>query len=90
MSESNLIVMSRDELAKLIRSEVSTSMRAVLAERVVQEDWIDLDAAASLHGYSRQHVARMANRGTIPAHRFGKLHRFRRSELDAFLSAKSA
>jgi excisionase family DNA binding protein len=85
-----LIVMSRAELATLIRSEVTSSVRLVLAERVEQSDWMDLDGAAEMLGYTREHVARLAKAGKIPSHRIGKPLRFLRSELDAFVRQKIA
>jgi excisionase family DNA binding protein len=85
-----LIVMSREELATLIRSEVTSSVRLVLAERVEQSDWMDLDGAAEMLGYTREHVARLAKAGKIPSHRIGKPLRFLRSELDAFVRQKIA
>jgi excisionase family DNA binding protein len=54
------------------------------------EELIDTNEVAELFGFTPQHIRRLADKKIIPAARFGKEWRFRRSDLDrAFREASS-
>ena len=72
-----------------IRSMIATEIRAALAERaadaVVVHDWLDAKGAATLLAVHPRTVAKLAKSGALPASRVGKLLRFRRADVVAFL-----
>jgi excisionase family DNA binding protein len=54
------------------------------------EQLLTADEVAELFGFTPQHIRRLATRKIIPAARFGKEWRFRKSDLDrAFREASS-
>lgn len=80
---SAVIVTTPEELRAIVRAEV----RAALAEQREPEpaEWLDTAGAAELLGVHPRTIARMANRGELPCTRVGRLLRFERDELLAWL-----
>jgi len=51
------------------------------------EDWLNADEAATYLGVSTSNLYSMAQQGRIPGHKLGKMWRFNKSELDAWIKA---
>lgn len=55
------------------------------------DNWIGIEEAASYLGVTKETVRNWIKKTDIPAHKIGKLWKFKRSELDAWVkSGKSA
>ncbi|WP_427113079.1 helix-turn-helix domain-containing protein [Megasphaera sueciensis] len=60
-------------------------------EQSVVDNWIGLDEAAHYLGVKKETVRTWIKKTDIPAHKIGKLWKFKRSELDLWVrSGKSA
>lgn len=58
---------------------------------VYQDNWINLEDAANYMGVTKDTVRNWIKKTDIPAHKIGKLWKFKRSELDKWIkSGKSA
>ena len=56
-----------------------------------QDNWIGLEEAANYMGITKETVRNWIKKTDIPAHKIGKLWKFKRSELDDWIkSGKSA
>lgn len=56
-----------------------------------QDNWISLEEAANYMGITKDTVRNWIKKTDIPAHKIGKLWKFKRSELDDWIkSGKSA
>ena len=79
-----IVVVTASELRAIVRDAV----REALAGTPVStpEDWLDAGDAAAILRVHRRTVAKMAMAGTLPATRIGRLLRFRRSDVEAYLS----
>lgn len=57
----------------------------------ILDNWIGLDEASEYLGVKKETVRVWIKKGSIPAHKIGKLWKFKRSELDKWVkSGKSA
>lgn len=83
---TGVVIITPHELRALIRTEV----RAALTEGIEREaaEWLDTRSAAELLKVHPRTVARMAQRGEVPSSRIGRLLRFERRELLAWLEHK--
>lgn len=58
---------------------------------MVSDVWIGIDQAASYMGVSKETIRNWIKKTDIPAHKIGKLRKFKQSELDAWIkSGRSA
>lgn len=56
-----------------------------------QDNWISLEEAANYMGITKDTVRNWIKKTDIPAHKIGKMWKFKRSELDKWIkSGKSA
>lgn len=51
---------------------------------MVSDVWIGIDQAASYMGVSKETIRNWIKKTDIPAHKIGKLWKFKQSELDAW------
>jgi len=56
----------------------------------VEERWLSVDEIAGHLGISKETVYRWLEKKKIPAHRVGKLWRFKHSEVDAWIKQGDA
>lgn len=80
-----VVVITPDELERIVESAV----RRALADRGRAEEpaeWLDSKATARELGVSARQVAKLARAGALPAARVGKLLRFRRRDVEAYLT----
>lgn len=54
------------------------------------ENWLSVEEIAVYLGVSKESIYRWLDRKTIPAHRLGKLWKFKPSEVDQWLTSGSA
>ena len=80
----DVVVVSRDELRSIVRDAV----REALGDRTERE-WLTREQAAEHLGVSTKTISHYVERGTLKAHKLGRLLRFRREDLDAFESPSS-
>ena len=86
MTES-LVILSREELVEA----VAEGVRRALDDRAeTSPEWLTSTSAAELLGVHRKTVERLAKSGRLPVHRVGRLLRFRRSDVDAYLETEVA
>lgn len=58
---------------------------------MVSDVWIGIDQAASYMGVSKETIRNWIKKTDIPAHKIGKLWKFKQSELDVWIkSGRSA
>lgn len=56
----------------------------------VQEPWVSVDEIAGHLGVARDSVYRWIERRSLPAHRIGRLWKFKVSDVDAWVRAGNA
>ena len=60
-------------------------------EEIINDSWISLEDAANYLGVKKETVRSWIKKTDIPAHKIGKLWKFKKSELDTWVkSGKSA
>ena len=60
-------------------------------DEMINDSWISLEDAAKYLGVKKETVRTWIKKTDIPAHKIGKLWKFKKSELDAWVkSGKSA
>ncbi|MBO5468744.1 MAG: helix-turn-helix domain-containing protein [Lachnospiraceae bacterium] len=60
-------------------------------EEMINDSWISLEDAANYLGVKKETVRSWIKKTDIPAHKIGKLWKFKKSELDTWVkSGKSA
>ena len=60
-------------------------------EEMINDSWISLEDAANYLGVKKETVRSWIKKTNIPAHKIGKLWKFKKSELDTWVkSGKSA
>jgi excisionase family DNA binding protein len=85
---ATIVVVTVDELREVVRDEV----RRALAERPSQpvdalvSDWIGDDEAARMLGMAKSYLRKVRD---LPVHKVGRKRRYRRSEVDAFISKRA-
>lgn len=77
------VLIDADEL----EGRIEAAVRRALDERRATGDtvWLDTAAAAELLGVHPRTVTKLAKSGELPSSRIGKLWRFRRRDIEAFL-----
>lgn len=80
--ETLVVQLTVDELEQRIRAAV----RAELAERA-DEAWMTREQVAKVLRVDVRSVSNYVARGTLRAHKVGRLVRFKREEVDAFVEA---
>lgn len=56
----------------------------------IEERWLSVNGIAEHIGISKETVYRWLDRGKIPAHRIGKLWKFKASEVDKWVTSRGA
>lgn len=57
---------------------------------MAEDRWMSVDEISQYLGISKETIYRWLDRGTIPAHRIGKLWRFKSSEVDEWIRSGGA
>lgn len=57
---------------------------------MTEDRWLSVSEIAAYLGISKETVYRWLDRGAIPAHRVGKLWKFKPSEVDAWVTSGGA
>lgn len=80
-------------IAVLAASEVEALVERVvdrlLAERAETPEYLDAEQAAALLGVSRRSLPQLVRRDGLPVHRVGRLYRFRRDAVVAWLEHRA-
>ena len=64
---------------------------AEIIDNILDDKWIGIEEAANFLGVTKDTIRNWIKKNTIPAHKIGKLWKFRKSELNEWvLSGKSA
>jgi excisionase family DNA binding protein len=73
-----------------LRAMIGEAVREALTTRDAEEsaEWLDAQGAAEVLGVHRRTVAKLAHREGLPAHRIGKLYRFRRTDVMRWLEER--
>lgn len=70
---------------------MSFAMRAYFMNQINEDKWISLEDAANYMDVTKDTVRNWIKKTDIPAHKIGKLWKFKKSELDEWIkSGKSA
>lgn len=78
-----LVVISVEDLVTVVEAAVR---RAIEANHAIEPaDWLTAEGAAKLLDVHPRTVGKLANTGELPSARIGKLFRFRRCDVIAFL-----
>ncbi len=57
---------------------------------MAEDRWMSVDEIAQYLGVSKETIYRWLDRGTIPAHRIGKLWKFKSSDVDEWVKSGAA
>ncbi len=80
-------------IAVLAASDVEALVEHVvdrlLAERAATPEYVDAEQTAALLGVSRRSLPQLVRRDGLPVHRVGRLYRFRRDEVVAWLERRA-
>lgn len=64
---------------------------AEITQNIPEDNWIGIEEAANFLGVTKDTIRNWIKKKNIPAHKIGKLWKFRKSELNEWvLSGKSA
>lgn len=64
---------------------------AEIMDNILDDKWIGIEEAANFLGVTKDTIRNWIKKNNIPAHKIGKLWKFRKSELNEWvLSGKSA
>lgn len=85
-SSRALVVIDADELERRIEEAVR---RALTASHRQEPQWIDAEGAAALLGVHPRTVTRLAKSGRLASRRIGRLLRFERAAVLAWLERES-
>ena len=56
-------------------------------DQIIMDNWISLEEAAAYLGVKKETVRAWIKKTDIPAHKIGKLWKFKRSELDEWVKS---
>lgn len=78
-------------LVTLTRAELLDVVREAVREEAIAraEEWIDADAVAKLLGVERSTVPTLVSRDKLPAARVGRVYRFKRAAVLAWLEDRA-
>jgi excisionase family DNA binding protein len=84
---SSLVVIDRDELVAIVREAVREELTQA---PMVESQYLDADRLATLLGVARSSIPQLVKREGLPTIRLGRLYRFRRSEVIAWLEERAS
>ncbi|WP_157069752.1 helix-turn-helix domain-containing protein [Sandaracinus amylolyticus] len=84
-----IVVVTTEELAALLESAVRRALDS-LEGRSAALEWLDAAAAAELLRVHPRTIGKLVRQQGLPAHRIGKLYRFERRELLAWIEKHRA
>jgi excisionase family DNA binding protein len=79
-----------DELRSEFVSFLTDGFKSVLASRATSKRWMSLDDVAAYLGIKRDTAYKWIKRKRMPAHKVGRLWKFRQSEIDEWLQSKQS
>lgn len=82
---SQLVVISVDDLRRLIASEVRDALAANTVAPATQSEWLTPEQLAKELGYDRRTIPTLVRRRGLPCHRVGRKLRFKRVEVNAWI-----
>ena len=62
-------------------------MKGIMMEKQLEDGWIGIDAVAKYLDVNKDTVRNWIKKTDIPAHKIGKLWKFKKSELDAWIKS---
>lgn len=80
-----IAVLSTSDVEGLVERVVAR----LLAARAETPEYLDAERAAALLGVSRRSLPQLVRRDGLPVHRVGRLYRFRRDEVIAWLERRA-
>lgn len=89
----SMVVVAFDDLRAMIAEVIAEERRALSAltpTAVEGGEYLDAAGAAAILGVHQRTVTKMAARGELPSGRFGRLLRFRRADVVAFIESRFA
>ena len=69
------------------RCVIDTKMKGDNMDQIIMDSWISLEEAAAYLGVKKETVRAWIKKTDIPAHKIGKLWKFKRSELDEWVKS---
>lgn len=82
-----LVVVAREELAAIVREAVRAELASAPA---AASEYLDATTLAELLGVARSTVPQLVKREGLPTVRLGRAYRFRRTEVIAWLEARTS
>lgn len=83
------VVLTREDLDALLVAAAEKGAKLALEARGHADEWLDQTQAAELLGVARSSIPMLCRREALPHARLGRLYRFKRAELDAWLAARA-
>lgn len=88
-----VVVLTADELEQLIERAVAAGVRAyeeAHAGERADDGWLETAEVAELMRLHPRSITKLAKTGELPSARVGKLLRFKRGDVEAFLARRKA
>ena len=89
-TRSPVVVTDLATLERMIDAAVRRALREVVPAPEPVADWLDAEGAAALLGVCSRTLKKRAGEGEIPSSRVGRLWRFSRADLVAYLKRDAA
>jgi excisionase family DNA binding protein len=74
----------------MLYADLLDSATNSLPDSPVQDRWLSVDELAGYLGIKRDTVYKWINRRSMPAHKVGRLWKFRKEEIDAWVRSGAA
>lgn len=89
---TQVVVISVDDLERVVARAVAEGVRNALAERQVTttEEWMTPEQVAQLLGYRRSYVPELVRRQGLPCIKYGRMQRFERSAVLAWAQERGS
>lgn len=84
------LVITKEELDALLVSAAERGAKLALDARGHADEWLDQTQAAVVLKVARSSIPLLVKRDGLPCSRLGRIYKFKRAELDAWLAARSS
>ena len=82
---TTLAVLTHEQLRHMLVEAAEEGARRVIQE-LDSSEWMNKDAVADMLGYKDSYISELVRRRGLPCHRVGRKMRFRREEVEEWLT----
>lgn len=84
------VVLTRDDLDALLVRAAEEGAKRALDARGHADEWLDQTQAAEVLKCARSSIPLLVKRDGLPCSKLGRLYKFKRAELDAWLATRAS